>query len=110
MTKIKSAHRFMDRQGAAILALAIGSMAVVGVVLSYVSDVTWQKVVGVTWFICVGAGLIGILSRMGRAFKCPDCGGPVGPLLETDRRPGTPLLRLCSKCDVLWQVGSDPDS
>ena len=100
----------MDRQGAAILALAIGSMAVLGVLVAFISDVTWQKILGVVWFVCVAAGLVGILSRMGRAFRCPDCGGPVGPILDTDEKPGTPLLRLCSKCDVLWKVGSESNS
>lgn len=44
-----------------------------------------------------------------KAFKCPDCGGPVNDALDTDGKANTPILRLCPSCDVLWQTGAIPD-
>jgi multisubunit Na+/H+ antiporter MnhC subunit len=109
MPTIKRAEKFMDRQGAAILGLAISSMAILAITMYLVADPTLQKVLGATWFVGTGIVLVVVLSRMGRAFRCPDCGGSVGPLLDTDGKFGTPLLQPCVKCDVLWQVGTEPD-
>ena len=105
MTTVKKASKFADRQTMAILALCIVGTLLLVVMLSFVSEILWQKVAGVIWFLAMDSGMVLIASRMGRSFKCPDCGGPVGPHLETDGKPGTPVLRHCPRCDVLWQVG-----
>ena len=109
MTTVKRAHQFMDRQGAGILGLAVVGMAPLALGMYWIPEVRWQQVFGVVWFLCIVAALFTFLSRVGRRFLCPDCGGAVGAGLETDAKPGTPLLRHCKKCDVLWQVGAVPD-
>ena len=109
MTTVKQAGKFMDRQGAAILAMFIVGAVLLTVVFSFVSEIFWRKVAGVIWFLAMAGGLIAILSQKGRSFRCPECGGPVSSPLETDRKPGTPVLRQCPKCDVLWQVGVESD-
>ena len=109
MTTVKKARRFMDRQGAAVLAMCIVGTALMIVVMSLVSETFWQKVAGLIWFLAMTAGLVAIVSRMGRSFKCPECGGPVDPPLATDGKAGTPVLRHCHRCDVLWQVGVESD-
>lgn len=109
MTIVKKAGRFIDRQGAAVLAMCIVGTALMFVVVSLVSEIFWQKVAGLIWFLAMAAGLVAIVSNMGRSFKCPECGGPVDPPMETDGKPGTPVLRRCHRCDVLWQVGVESD-
>ena len=109
MPTVKSASKFNDRQGAAVIAIITGGFFLFLSVVSYIPDGPWQKVAGVIWFIGTAAALFALLVRMGRAFICPDCGGPVGPLLSTDDKASMPLLRHCAKCDVLWHVGSVPD-
>jgi len=99
----------MDRQGAAVLALFIVGAALMIVAISFLSEIFWQKVAGLIWFFAMAAGLVAIVSRMGRSFKCPECGGPVDPPLETNGKPGTPVLRHCHRCDVLWHVGVESD-
>jgi hypothetical protein len=49
MPTIKRAEKFMDRQGAAILGLAISSMAIIAITMYLVADPTLQKVLGATW-------------------------------------------------------------
>jgi hypothetical protein len=109
MPIVKRAEKFMDRRGAAVLGLAIGSMMILSALMHYFADPVLQKVLGVIWFIATVASLVAILARMGRGFRCPDCKGLVGPLLDTDGKQGTPLLRHCSSCDVLWQIGTESD-
>jgi hypothetical protein len=109
MPTVKQAHQFMNRQGAAFLVLCVLFMLLVAVIVIQVPDVFWQKVAGVVLFLLVVASWVGVAVRAGRAFKCLDCGGPVGPFLETDKKPGTPILRHCQACDVLWQVGVESD-
>lgn len=99
----------MERQSARILAV----IGVWGVLLLFVTDVPrgmWQYVFGGVWFVSAVAALILFGIRGAKSFVCPDCGGPVSGLLETDGRVGTPLLRHCPKCDVLWKVGVESDS
>jgi hypothetical protein len=110
MTAVRKASKFTDRQGAAILAMCIVETGLLIAMLSFVSEIFWQKVAGVIWFVAMAASLVAIVSIMGRSFSCPECGGPVGPHLETDGKAGTPILRHCPKCDVLWQVGVESDS
>lgn len=100
----------MDRQGGALLAVFIAGGVALAILMSVVTDVIWQKILGVIWFVGMAGALFGLMRRMGRRFTCPDCGGTVGPLLDTDEKAGTPLLRHCAKCDVLWQVGTEPKS
>ncbi len=57
--------------------------------------------------VCVGMlVLLGkVSSKWDKAFRCPDCGGPVDKAIDTEGKPSTPILRLCPACDVLWQTG-----
>ncbi len=109
MPTVKRAEKFMDRRGAALLGLAIGSMGILATLMHYFADPVLQKVLGAIWFIATTASLVAILARLGRGFRCPDCKGPVGPLLDTDGKRGTPILRHCGSCDVLWQIGTESD-
>lgn len=43
--------------------------------------------------------------RMQAAFRCPDCGGPVEDATPATSVEGDPVLRRCSRCTVLWDVG-----
>ena len=109
MPTVKRAEKFMDRLGAAILAIVVVGGAVPVLLMDAVGDVFWKKIIGVVWFVGTVAALFWLMTRMSRRFKCPDCGGAVGPVLDTDGKAGTPLLRHCAKCNVLWQVGAEPD-
>ena len=109
MPIVKRAEKFINRLGAAILGLATGSMLILSALMHYFIDPALQKIFGVIWFIATAVALIVILARVSRGFKCPDCKGSVGPLLDTDGKPGTPLLRHCASCDVLWQIGTESD-
>lgn len=109
MPTIKRASKFMDRQGAGVLALSIAAGAALFALLCFVSEPFWQKLVGLAGFIGVAAALVWFQRKTNGNFRCPDCGGPTGPPLATDGKPGTPLLRPCKPCDVLWQVGVESD-
>lgn len=109
MPTVKSATRFMDRQGAAVLAVFIVSGCAMGGALSLHPGPVAERLLGVAWFVGTVGVMFWLLHRLGRGFRCPDCDGPVGPLLPTDNRPGTPLLRHCAHCDVLWKVGAETD-
>jgi hypothetical protein len=109
MPTVKSASKFMDRQGAAVLALFILGGLVLFTALPFIAEPLWQKALGIVWFVGLSAALFWLLRKASRDFMCPDCGGAVGPALPTDEKPGTPLLRHCKQCDVLWRVGAEPD-
>lgn len=40
-----------------------------------------------------------------RGFKCPRCGG-IAENVENDGDEGTPILKLCKRCDTQWRIGT----
>jgi hypothetical protein len=106
MPIVKNADKFMDRQGASILVV---TMVGIGLLMLFpmIPSGAWQVAAGIAWFLLMAAGWAVLGVRGYRKFKCPDCGGPVSDPLDTDGKPGTPILRHCPQCDVLWKVGTE---
>jgi hypothetical protein len=82
----------------------------------FVALVTWmtdniaaQKTAGLISFIAFGVTFVVVMLRRPDKFRCLDCGGEVQQALESTRKGGEPVLRLCPRCDVLWHVGNFPD-
>lgn len=88
MSTVKRAPRVIDRRGAAALtavaACAFGGMFLVPLV----ANPLWQRVLAAVWFIASAGSGVWILVGAARRFGCPDCGGPLGPILPTDGRRG----------------------
>lgn len=110
MPTIKTADRAMDRQGAALLAILLGGTALTMVLVQWFDRLLWQQLIACAGLVVTFGVLLWRAVRMTRAFKCPDCGGAVGPILPTDGRRGTPLLRHCRACDILWKIGTAGES
>jgi len=109
MTAVKNANRFRKRQGAAVLACFITWGLIMVILTSLAPESAWRTVLAIADFVLLVAVLAAVTLRMGRSFGCPQCGGQVAPPLETDGKAGTPILRRCHQCDVLWQVGVESD-
>jgi hypothetical protein len=109
MTTVKIAAKHQNRQGVTFMGIGLVWAGLMALVFSQIDSVGLQQAIGLVSFIGVIAAMLYFMVKVEKAFKCPDCGGPVNDALGTDGKANTPILRLCPGCDVLWQTGTIPD-
>ncbi len=105
MTTIKQASRHRQREMALFLGVSLSGSALV-FSMSYFIDSMWLLMLfGLVVCVAILAILVKVSGKWDKAFRCPDCGGPVDDSLDTEGKASAPILRLCPACDVLWQTG-----
>lgn len=107
---LRRATRHQRAAGLYVLACGTAWLGFVGLTLVLTHDTATQQGLCLAALAVLGGALALGLRRQDRAFRCPDCGGPVEPPLDTGGQDDAPLLRQCRACNVLWHVGKTPTS
>ncbi len=109
MPTIKHATKHRSSQNAIFIGMALAWLVLLQFVFPLIDHTALRWSVGV--IVCI-AWLWAVLTMMtsrDRAFTCPDCGGPVQRPVDARTEEGSPILKLCPACDVLWHMGTAPD-
>ena len=75
------------------------------VMISWIESSVLLSLIGLLVAVVMLAILVTVTGKWNKAFRCPDCGGAVAASLDTKGEESAPILRLCPRCDVLWQTG-----
>lgn len=105
MPQIYDAVRF--RRTNRWVALAMGLVFVAGgIVMTHdgggdLGTALWMMAYALLFALAQGAFVV----LRYRGFKCPACAGKVEDVADWRSDEGSPVLKLCRRCDTAWRVG-----
>ena len=105
MTRVQDATAF--KRSNTLFAVSLGLVFIAGGLFMVrdgsdsVQTAIWMILYALAFALAQGAFIV----FRYRSFRCPGCGGQVENIPDWPADEGTPVLKLCPRCDIRWRIG-----